>query len=242
MPARLWPEGGTGPDLVLIHGFGADRLGWAATVPAFLPTHRVWTIDLPWHGGAGPGETDPVGMAAEVSAALAPLAGPITLVGHSLGGAIACLLCSHDPARFARPILIAPAGLGAGMWAGLDRDFLTGFAELATEDAAQAHLRRLVVRDRLIAPAMAQHVLDGLADPARRQALAAIAGSLPYAGALECPDVAHVIWGSEDRINPQDPARADAWGDRFTLLPATGHLPQVEAATKVNRIIAAALA
>lgn len=238
MAARLHAEGGAGPDLVLIHGFGADRLGWGATAPAFQATHRVWTLELPWHGLAGPGATDPEGMAAEAAVALAALGPRVALVGHSLGGAIAALLAAGDPGRFGPVVLIAPGGLGAG----LDPDFLTGFAKLETGEQALAHLRRLVVRERLITPGMAQHVLAGLAVAGSRAALADIATALLAAPSPPFPVGAHVIWGAEDKINPHDPLSVADWGDRFTLLPDTGHLPQVEAVAKVNKIIAGVLA
>ncbi|MFF0587255.1 alpha/beta fold hydrolase [Streptomyces sp. NPDC003781] len=48
-------------------------------------------------------------------------------------------------------------------------------------------------------------------------------------GALDLP--VHVLWGEHDRI--VDPAYGEDYaaaipGSRFTLLPRTGHLPQVE--------------
>ena len=42
--------GGEGPDLVLIHGFGSDRLSWAGNSPALMTVARVHSLDLPGHG------------------------------------------------------------------------------------------------------------------------------------------------------------------------------------------------
>lgn len=232
--AALHHLGGEGPLLVLIHGFGADRLGWAATAPAFFATHAVWAVELPAHGAADPGAETPATIAAEVADALADLPGPRALVGHSLGGAVAAHVAAARPDEVSDLVLIAPGGLGAD----LDAGFLTGFADLRTPEAALAHLRRLVVRDRLITPAMAAHVLAHLDLPGRRAALAAQARALIAAPPPPLPHMARVIWGAEDRVNPPDPVFLAGLGTRALVLPGTGHLPQVEAAGRVNRALA----
>jgi len=91
--------GGKGPDLVLIHGFGADRHSWLATAPAWFGTHRVWALELPAHGDAGPlaGPGDPAGLASSIARHLPRLKQPFALVGHSLGAAIALHLAKLLP-------------------------------------------------------------------------------------------------------------------------------------------------
>ncbi len=42
--------GGDGRDIVLIHGFGSDRLSWLGNSPALMPLGRVHALDLPGHG------------------------------------------------------------------------------------------------------------------------------------------------------------------------------------------------
>ena len=58
--------GGEGPDLVLIHGFGSDRLSWAGNSPALMEVARVHSLDLPGHGdslGAEVGDGSPLALA-----------------------------------------------------------------------------------------------------------------------------------------------------------------------------------
>lgn len=235
--ARLAVLGGMGPDLLLIHGFGADRLAWPATAPAFFATHRVWAVDLPGHGAAPAevGDGSPRALARAVAAAVAKaaFAGPVAVVGHSLGGAVAVELAGMLPVSALA--LIAPAGLGASV----DRDFVEQFPWVEEETQAMALLQRLVVRPRMIAPGLPGHVLAGLARPGRREALARIGAAVLEMAPPALPEDVPVrlIWGEHDRINPRDPARAAGWGDSFALLEGVGHMPHVELASRANKLI-----
>jgi pyruvate dehydrogenase E2 component (dihydrolipoamide acetyltransferase) len=37
--------GGDGPDLLFIHGFGADRLSWLAVAPQLFDLASVWAVE-----------------------------------------------------------------------------------------------------------------------------------------------------------------------------------------------------
>ncbi|MEQ8655832.1 MAG: alpha/beta fold hydrolase [Hyphomicrobiales bacterium] len=231
--------GGEGPAVVLIHGFGADRLGWVANSPALLETYAVWAAELPAHGTAEPGPVTPIDIARALADMLPDTDQPIALIGHSLGGAVAAHLAALKPGRIGKTVLIAPAGFGAGPVA---VDFLTGFSKLQSEDDALTLLRLLVVRERLIMPQMAQYVLKHLERPGRREALAQIAQAALNFQPPALPDGALIIWGEDDAINPPDTAWLDELGDQAMVLPDTGHLPHVESAMKVNRRIVGYLA
>ena len=51
--AALHRLGGEGPDVLLIHGFGADRLSWLALAPQLFPVATVWAAEFGGHGAAG---------------------------------------------------------------------------------------------------------------------------------------------------------------------------------------------
>ncbi|BCB91007.1 alpha/beta fold hydrolase [Phytohabitans suffuscus] len=88
-------ESGSGsPAVVLLHGQGASGVVWDG-VRAALAGYRCVAVDLPGHGRSGrlPGYP-PHAYAAAIAPALP--AGPLTLVGHSLGGMVALALA--DPA------------------------------------------------------------------------------------------------------------------------------------------------
>jgi pyruvate dehydrogenase E2 component (dihydrolipoamide acetyltransferase) len=107
--ARSWP--GRGRPLVLLHGLLDDSEGWSRLA---RDTHRpCLAVDLPGFGGSDLPAWPRVSAYAEVvSAALAGLAlGPCTLVGHSLGGAVAAGVAERHP-DVAALVLLAPAGFG----------------------------------------------------------------------------------------------------------------------------------
>lgn len=236
-PAALHRLGGDGPPVLFVHGFGADRYGWAANAHALMAGRTVWAVDLPGHGSAGNevGDGSPATLALGLAEALDALPRPVPVVAHSLGAAVALHIASRTPSAFDRLILIAPAGLGYGM----DTEFLVRFPTLSSQAEAEALLARLVAKPRLVAP-MAGHALSQLADPARRAALAVIATALsdvPSPAPVGLP--ISILWGDEDRIAPLP-------GDRILgvepeVIAGAGHMPHVEAAGAVNRRLAALL-
>lgn len=243
--------GGDGDDLVLIHGFGSDRLSWAGTSPALMNVARVHTLDLPGHGdslAAPAGEGSPHALAHVVAEALAAHGvARAHLVGHSLGGSIAMLMALDQPQRVRSLALIAPAGLGHA----IDHDFLSRYPELAGKEEAEALLQKLVSKPLLINRFTIARVLEQLARPGARAALRAIArGVAAHEDQLEeaatriagtaIPRL--VIFGGADAINPPDPAALAAFGGRQLVIDAAGHLPHVEAARQVNDELAGFIA
>jgi pyruvate dehydrogenase E2 component (dihydrolipoamide acetyltransferase) len=246
----IWPEGGEGPDCLLLHGFGSDRLSWVGVAPALASLVSVHSLDLPGHGDAGPdvGDGSPHAFALRVEAALAAKGvRRVHLVGHSLGGGVALILAERRPDLVATLTLISPVGLGER----LDADFLAAYPALASLEETLALLRTLVVRPHMIGKQVAQRALAQLGRPGARDALAKVADALlaseaPLAAAATAAAARAIprltIWGEEDRVNALSAARLDAFGgERFTIAGA-GHLPHVENAKRVNEVIAAFLA
>lgn len=234
--------GGSGPEMVLLHGFGSDRMSWLANQPALETVASVSALDLPGHGESGMEVGD--GTVATLSARIAALLdakglSAVHVVGHSLGGGIALTLAAKRPDLVASLVLIAPAGLGAGV----DPVFLEAFPALADPVETEALLHRLVVRPRLIAKTLVGRVLDQLAKPGSRDALRAIAtgivdgkpeieaaAAIVAAGSL--PRL--VIWGEADTINPLAPERLAAYGGEHQIVADAAHLPQIESPRLVN--------
>jgi pimeloyl-ACP methyl ester carboxylesterase len=106
---RRWA--GEGRPLVLLHGLLDDSEGWARL--ANESPRPCIAIDLPGFGGSDRPRMPRIGSyAADVVAGLQELGvGECTLVGHSLGGAVAAAVCSRTEA-VASLTLLAPAGFG----------------------------------------------------------------------------------------------------------------------------------
>jgi pyruvate dehydrogenase E2 component (dihydrolipoamide acetyltransferase) len=243
---------GTGdPPILLIHGFGADLNTWMFNQPVLAERRRTVALDLSGHGGSTKVldfALDAAGFAADIDHLLAALAiDRVHLVGHSMGAAIALSFAMSQPDRVASLTLIAPAGLGHE----INAAFIDGFVRMERRRDAQEVLRLLVHDPDLVGRAMVEDVLrykrlDGVA-----AALAAIAaewfpgGVQREALAALVPALAmpvQIVWGRDDRIIPVAHAEALAGRVPVHLLDNAGHLPHMEKANEVNRLIAALVA
>jgi len=101
---------GAGPPLVLLHGWAMHSGLFAPLLPRLTERFRVHRVDLPGHGCSG--TVAPYALDTIIAAVAAALARstrgaktPLTLLGWSLGGAIALRWARTEPSRIARLIL-----------------------------------------------------------------------------------------------------------------------------------------
>ena len=177
--ATLHQLGSEGPDVLLIHGFGGDRLSWLAIAPQLFAHANIWAVEYGGHGVAGNDAGD--GSAASLASAIeAEIAGRLTrplIVGHSLGGSLALHLAARGHVDPAGLVLLAPAGLGSMPNPG----FIDALPELEDGDAALDLLQQLVVCRVLITRRMADGFVETLAAEGRRDALRTIAAAVKLA-------------------------------------------------------------
>ena len=105
---------GTGPAVVLVHGFADDSSVWATTVEALGAGCACTTVDLPAHGRSpAPDDRAPYEREALLESIDAVLAetGPAVYVGHSLGGYLGLAHCITRPGVLRGLVLVA-AGPG----------------------------------------------------------------------------------------------------------------------------------
>lgn len=95
-----YEERGSGPAMLLIHGWCCDRSFLAEQATAFSATRRCISVDLRGHGESdvpADGYSIP-GFAADVAFVARELgAAPAVVVGHSMGGAVAQALAARHP-------------------------------------------------------------------------------------------------------------------------------------------------
>jgi pimeloyl-ACP methyl ester carboxylesterase len=102
-----------GPAILMIHGLAGQMSHYTYGVAGRLAErHRVVVVDRPGSGYSTRDEATPADLATQ-AAALAALVrtldlGPVFVVGHSLGGAIALTLALEHPRQVAGLALLAP--------------------------------------------------------------------------------------------------------------------------------------
>jgi len=229
---------GSGPDVVLLHGWALHGGLWGPWIDRLADRARLHIVDLPGHGHSRWHDdvTDLAGLARQVFPALPRGA---TILGWSLGGMVALELARRHPQHVGSLVLLATTPrfvAGEGWEHGMRAAVLDGFARgladdyrgtvrnflalqtLGDENAAQA-LRTL--RARLTA--------HGEPDPRALAAGLAILRKVDLRDAL--PRIAQpalVVAGEHDRLTPPAAARQLASllpSARFHLVERAGHAP-----------------
>ena len=241
----VYYEGGKGPTLVLLHGFGGSRENWLPTARYLVRNFHLLIPDLPGYGASSPIP----GADAGVHAQARRLAGFVdalklqhfALAGHSMGGAIAGVYAAEHPDRVAALALLDTAGLPFRPNA-FARAVAEGHNPFAYSDRAQfARFMRLIfarppyvpprIADVLIARNIAaQPFLD--ATLARLRAPADADALVPVLPRLTMPVLG--LWCNDDRVI--DPSALDALRKGLvaapqigtSLLNGCGHMPIME--------------
>lgn len=105
---RVWPGGDPAhPPAVLLPATGDTAEDWDVVAAALHPARTVYAVSLRGHGAsAWPGSYSIASMADDVTGLLGELVdGPVDLVGHSLGGLVACTVAAEHPQLVRRLVL-----------------------------------------------------------------------------------------------------------------------------------------
>jgi pimeloyl-[acyl-carrier protein] methyl ester esterase len=143
---------GSGPDLVLLHGWGLHSGAWTEVLPALIGKWRVHAIDLPGHGHSARVEAGTFDDATERLATQVPKGA--TVCGWSLGGLIAQNLARRHQERVSRLVLVAttPSFAARPGWPhGMNAPALRTFTE-GLENDRDAMLKRFVAMNALHGP------------------------------------------------------------------------------------------
>jgi pimeloyl-ACP methyl ester carboxylesterase len=244
-------RGGSGPPLVLLHGFMDTWRTWELVLPALERHHDVLALTLAGHAG-GPPASEDLAAAAERAFDAAGFA-TAHVAGNSLGGYLAFQLAARGRARSV--VALAPAGGWASEreW----RDLLDFQLDLhAQTQAAAPHAdaivatppgrrratRHITVAYEHIPAELLAHQLRGVAACDAR-ALIERARSDTWqvdAERIACP--VRIVWGQEDRLLPW-PTAAEryrrAWLPHadWIELAGVGHCPQLDVPLETAELI-----
>jgi pimeloyl-ACP methyl ester carboxylesterase len=255
-------DGGEGPPVVLLHGFGGNAaIQWDRQARVFARDHRVVMPDLLFFGDSTTHrpERSPEFQAQTVVQLLDHLAveGPVDLVGVSYGGFIAWAIAAMYPDRVGKVVIVdspGPVYTAADMQRALDHFGVESVHDLLLPDTPEDVRRILeVVKDPPPpVPTWAlRDVLRSFQRADRRHqielmdALQGRMGGDP--GQFPSPtQPTLLVWGAEDMLFPVDVARRlEAHiGDNASLhvIEGTAHGPNKFAAREFNRVVRAFLA
>jgi pimeloyl-ACP methyl ester carboxylesterase len=226
---RLWRDG-TGETVVFLHGANGMP-GW---IPFFARLAETHALLVPEHPGFGKSDNPPwirnIGdMAMYYLDLLDGLGTRVHLIGHSLGGWIAAEAAVRNCEHLKSLTLIAPAGCRVkGVTCG--DNFIW-----SPEEAARNLYFDQAFAEQVIARVPTDEEADLLLT---NRFMAAKLGWEPrwFNPALErwlhrikVPTL--VLWGQEDKLLPA--AYAEVWrrevpGVEVEIIPACGHIPQIE--------------
>jgi pimeloyl-ACP methyl ester carboxylesterase len=245
-------ERGQGSTVILVHGFLSSSFTWHRVLDALANHHHVIAVDLPGFGYSERPARFDYSAPGEAAALLRFLAvrklEKVTLVGNSMGGAIAMLVAAASPGRVSGVVLVD----SATPWT--RPILLYRILRLpAAGETAMILLRKPAVawmlKNRLYADPsrVTDKVIEGWYRPLRLAGTARAALGLirtRASGYERLPSMircrALVIWGAEDRMVPvPDGVRLarELRDATLVVLPATGHLPQEESPGEFLRAV-----
>jgi len=244
---------GQGPPLLLLHGFASSMYTWSEVLPELAREHDVVALDFPGHGAS---EIRPDLSAEDLVRVAGALVdhlglGRFDLVGHSLGGAVACVTAAHRPAQVGRLVLIDAAGFNLA-----PRDRPAMLRVMGTipprvmemlplrRPAIALGLRQVFHDDTRLTPERIDEYVAPQLRPGAAAALRSLLGDrdtlgVPaLVGRIRNPTL--VLWGRHDHWI--DVAQADLFvsaipGSRKVVFEDCGHMPHEERPVEVARLL-----
>jgi 3-oxoadipate enol-lactonase len=245
-----WQEAGQGTPVVLLHAFPVNRGMWRAQQEALARRYRVITPDFRGHGESSLPEEDSTmeRLAVDVRGLLDFLGlERVVLGGLSMGGYASFAFYRRYPERVAA-LVLADTRASADTEEGLrGREELAALAEKegAAGVAEQMLPKLLGASTRANRPHVVSAVREMIltTSPAgivrALRGMAARPASFDLLPKIQCPTL--VVVGAEDTLTP--PADSEALakaipGARLEVIPAAGHLSNLEQPAAFTRALA----
>ncbi|MGX6606726.1 alpha/beta fold hydrolase [Micromonosporaceae bacterium Da 78-11] len=240
---KIYDEHGDGRPVLLLHGGAGPQsvTGFAQLLAAHAGVRVITPTHPGFAGTPRPPHLDGIpALAGHYAELLDDLAlTDVVLVGNSIGGWVAAELALRDSSRIGGLIIVDGVGIE------VPGEPVADIFPLALAQLADLSYHR----------PDAFRIDETTFDDTRRAGLAANRAALKaYAGRMTDPTLRSrlaaltvptaVIWGESDRVATPAYGRAYAAaisGASFTLLPETGHVPQIESPEALLKAIHAVL-
>lgn len=250
LQGRYWAEGSQGSPVILIHGLGGYVETWWPNIITLAQQHRVFAVDLPGFGRTAKPADAPYDLpyfARFIYDFMACLGlESASLVGHSLGGAVALQVVFTFPQKVDRLVLVGSGGLGREVHLMFRLASLPLLGEILSRPSLQGS--RSLIREIVYDPALVieedvrfDYEISSQpgAQPAFLKTLRSLANVFGQKRAVVEPILEQlpaltqptlVLWGREDTFVPvkhADVARRIP-NSRVQILERCGHIPQFE--------------
>jgi pimeloyl-ACP methyl ester carboxylesterase len=237
------------PHVVFVHGLGGSLTTWSLNLPAFAGQFRICALDLIGAGSSAKPTTNySIPALAAFLARFLDTLGPewqhVSIIGHSLGGAVALAFAAGNPGRVARLVLVDSAGLGRE----IDPTVLDSMSSEPTLENVRSELTHFFARPGLVQQALVDQLYQQRLQPGAHEALVATADAAFSSGqqqidlrdtleGLNIPVL--VVWGEVDAVIPvahaQEGKRAPQ--GRIEVFTGSGHCPHIERADAFNELV-----
>jgi 2-hydroxy-6-oxonona-2,4-dienedioate hydrolase len=229
-------EAGSGPNVILLHGLGADANNWVMNTAALAKSFHVFVPD---QIGFGESDKPPInGFYKKVGITKA------TVVGNSLGGWTAVAFTLAHPDKVERMVLVDAGGysfekLGSPTptietMDGLNPSTVAGSKAVLALILANKALATNQAAEQLFATHLRSrdgYTIERFIESVHRGE-DVVDGKL---GAIKVPTL--IIWGREDALIPLAQGKmfaAEIAGSELVVLDNCGHIPQFECAAPFN--------
>lgn len=255
-------DAGAGDPVVLLHGMVATADCWRYTIDALQARYHLIVPDLPGHGRS-PAPHKPYGLAfytCWLDGFLNALKLPeVTLIGHSMGGAISLAYVAQRPGRVARLGLVDALGLGLNKpYGSLLRagrrlpHLLMAWVTGKTDPHLLRFLQPWSLLDPWGAPRALVEKMDALNGPHEAQVVWAglrlLVGDFWFkrqrqaflARQREIAIPTLIVWGRQDGLLPLEHAyegAANIPGARLAIIDNCAHEPMMEVPETFNAIL-----
>jgi pimeloyl-ACP methyl ester carboxylesterase len=249
-------EGGKGPTLVMLHGFGADgTLGWNQQIPELAKYFKLVVPDLLWFGRSSSFKADysVEHQAVALKNLLAYLGvKQFNLMGLSYGGIIALHLFEDCPGQVERLIVVdspGPVYTREDYRKVLKRYHVKSASELVmpTDSKGLDRLFQIAYANPPYVPFFARpQVVDFVKDLPTGERTALLHKALDdleyLKKKIKSPQIpVLIIWGSEDPLFPVEIAARlkEHWGEQATLEVIQGgrHTPNMDFSGEFNQLV-----
>ncbi len=243
---------GSGPPLLLLHGLAGSWAEWQPNLPALTRHFKVYAPTMPGHGDSAPVAEYNIASGHPLFMSFLESEGmdKVSLVGHSMGGAVALDLALNFPERVDKLVLMDAAGMGSEIHWGLRLLSLPVLGEVVCDflwPMLWPRVRSLTRRAGMNIPNPSVHH----GTPNSRGSIARLLRAgvglrgqklwpanrdrLP---GLQVPTL--IIWGDRDELFPLSQAIAARRlipNSRLHVLRRCGHCPGPEHTDEINGVL-----